>query len=134
MTSEIHSEIYWPLEIKTENRNQDQFEIWPQCALAIAFLASITMEVKNSHAHVTTQRILNKFIKINFSVACMVWLWCWLFWHGLPVKIFIRCKRCGNLRRYFQFGSILNIPTKSLALNFSIEIKKLRDSNLVHFL
>ena len=29
------------------------------------------MEVKNSHAHVTTQRILNKFIEINFSVGCM---------------------------------------------------------------
>ena len=25
------------------------------------------MEVKNNHAYVTTQRILNKFIEINFS-------------------------------------------------------------------
>ena len=37
------------------------------------------MEVKNNYAHVTTQRILNKFIEINFSVGCMVWLWCCLF-------------------------------------------------------
>ena len=35
--------------------------------------ASITLEVKNNHAHVTTQRILNKFIGIKFSIACMVW-------------------------------------------------------------
>ena len=34
--------------------------------------ASITLEVKNNHAHVTTQRILNKFIEIKFSVGCMV--------------------------------------------------------------
>ena len=31
--------------------------------------ASITCEVKNDHAHVTTQRILSKFIEINFSVG-----------------------------------------------------------------
>ena len=37
------------------------------------------MEVKNNHAHVTTQRILNKFMEINFSVGCMVWLWWCLF-------------------------------------------------------
>ena len=30
------------------------------------------MEVKNNHAYVTTQRILNKFIKMNSSVGCMV--------------------------------------------------------------
>ena len=35
--------------------------------------ASITMEVKNNYAHVTTQTILNKFIEINSSVGCMVW-------------------------------------------------------------
>ena len=29
------------------------------------------MEVKNNYAHVTTQRTLNKFIEINFSVGCM---------------------------------------------------------------
>ena len=29
---------------------------------------------KNNYAHVTTQKILNKFIEINFSVGCMyVW-------------------------------------------------------------
>ena len=37
------------------------------------------MEVKNNCAHVTTQRILNKFIELNFSVGCMVWPWCCLF-------------------------------------------------------
>ena len=35
--------------------------------------ASITLEVKNNHAHVTTQRILNKFIGMKFSIECMVW-------------------------------------------------------------
>ena len=48
------------------------------------------MEVKNNHAHVTTQRILNKFIEINFYVGCMVWPWWCLFQHGLSVKILIR--------------------------------------------
>ena len=32
-----------------------------------------TLEVKHNHAHVTTQRFLNKFIEINFSLGCMVW-------------------------------------------------------------
>ena len=35
--------------------------------------ASITSEVKNDHAQVTTQRILNKLIELNFSVEDMVW-------------------------------------------------------------
>ena len=35
--------------------------------------ASITFEVKNNHAHVTTQRILNKLIGIKFSIGCIVW-------------------------------------------------------------
>ena len=46
------------------------------CACYIVFslyTASIAMEVKNNYAHVATQRILNKFIEINFSVECMVW-------------------------------------------------------------
>ena len=30
------------------------------------------MEVKNNHAHVTTQRILNKLIEGNFFVGYMV--------------------------------------------------------------
>jgi hypothetical protein len=30
------------------------------------------MEVKNNHAHVTTQRILNKLIEVNFSVGYTV--------------------------------------------------------------
>ena len=34
--------------------------------------ASITMEVKNNYAHVTTQRILNKFIEINFSLMLSI--------------------------------------------------------------
>ena len=34
-----------------------------------------TMEVKNDYAYVTTQRILNKFIEINFSMGCMVSTW-----------------------------------------------------------
>ena len=56
----------------------------PKCVLAITFLASnslhnITMEDKNNHAYVTTQRILNKFIEINFSVGCMVWPWLFFF-------------------------------------------------------
>ena len=41
--------------------------------------ASITSEVKNDHVHVTVQRILNKFIDVNFSVECMVWPWYCLF-------------------------------------------------------
>ena len=41
--------------------------------------ASTTLEVKNDHAHVTTQRILKKVIELNFSVGCMVWLSCCLF-------------------------------------------------------
>ena len=44
------------------------------------------MEVKNNYAHVTIQRILNKFIEINFSFGCMVWPWCCLFQDLLPVK------------------------------------------------
>ena len=33
----------------------------------------ITLKVKNNYAHVTTQRILNKFIDIKFSAGCVVW-------------------------------------------------------------
>ena len=51
------------------------------------------MEVKDNHAHVTTQTILNKFIEINFSVECMVWPWSSLYSKiGLPVKIAMRLK------------------------------------------
>ena len=49
-------------------------ELWvPKCALPVNFLAltaSITMEVQNNHSHVTAQKFLNKFFKINFSVGC----------------------------------------------------------------
>ena len=73
----------WPdVELKCQSVHLLQF-FWPQTA-------SITMEVKNNHAHLTTQRILNKFIKINFSVGCMVWPWCCLFQDWLPVKILMR--------------------------------------------
>ena len=40
------------------------------------FLVSTTSEVKNDHAHVIIQRIFNKFIEVNFSEGCLVWLWC----------------------------------------------------------
>ena len=43
-------------------------------SLPITLLASITC------AHIiTTQRILNKFIELNFSVGCIIWPWCCLF-------------------------------------------------------
>ena len=51
--------------------------------------ASITLEVKNIHAH-DTIRLFNNFNEINFSVGCMVWLWCCLLKEGLPVKILMR--------------------------------------------
>ena len=48
--------------------------------LALAFegcfwplTAFMRPKVKNDHAHVTTQRILNKFIEVNLSVGSMVW-------------------------------------------------------------
>ena len=34
-------------------------------------MASVTMEVKNNHAHVTTQRILNELFEINFSAMSL---------------------------------------------------------------
>ena len=53
----IHSfMLFWPSEES----------VWP-------LIASITSEVKNDHVHVTTQRILNKFIEANFSAGCLVW-------------------------------------------------------------
>ena len=67
------------------------------------------MEVKNNHAHVTTQRILNKFIEINFSVGCMVWPWCCLFWPELPVMILMRWKisvKLHNLNFVIKWESI----------------------------
>ena len=80
----------------------------PKCGLKIEFLASNSLhnrEIKNNHAHVTTQRILNKFIEINFSVGCMVWPWWCLFQHGQPVKILIRWK---YFRKYFNSLSLCN--------------------------
>ena len=46
------------------------YGVWPLAA---------SMEVKNNHAHVTTPIILYKFIEVNFSVGCTVWLWCCQF-------------------------------------------------------
>ena len=66
--------------------------ILPKCVLAIVFLAFNILHNhggQNNNSHVTTKRSLNKFIKIKFSVACMFWLWCYLFQHELPVKILI---------------------------------------------
>ena len=43
--------------------------------------ASTTSEVKNDYAHAKTrhlQQIHCKFIEIQFSVRCMVWVWCWI--------------------------------------------------------
>ena len=60
----------------------------PKNALTIVFWPLTAF--KNIDAHVTIQRILNTFTEINFSVECMVWLWCWLFQQGLPLKILIR--------------------------------------------
>ena len=49
--------------------------------------ASTTSEVKNAHAHVATQRILNKFIGIKFSIGCMVWPWCCLNQHWTTMSL-----------------------------------------------
>ena len=46
---------------------------WPPRVFFWPLTASITSEVKNDHAQATTQRILNKFIELNFSVEDMVW-------------------------------------------------------------
>ena len=45
---------------------RSQWSFWP-------LTASVTIEFKNNYAYVTTQRNLNKFIEINFSVGCIVW-------------------------------------------------------------
>ena len=78
----------------------------------------LTMGVKNYYAHITIQRILNKYIKINFS-RFMFWLCCCLFQDGLPLKI---------LMTYLQkMNKILSkIWTKQLRSNFR--------KNFVHFL
>ena len=68
-------------------------------------------------AHVTTLRILNRFIQINFSVGCMVWPWCWLFQDRLPVKILIRWTYsksivgAGFVVRLFSLSQVNNILT-----------------------
>ena len=70
----------------------------------------LTMGVKNYYAHITIQRILNKYIKINFS-RFIFWLCCCLFQDGLPLKI---------LMTYLQkMNKILSkIWTKQLRSNF----------------
>ena len=71
-------------------------DIWP-------LTASITIEVKNNHAHVTTQRISHKFIETNFSVRCMVWPWCCLFQYWLPFENIdeITISYCSSLQLTF---------------------------------
>ena len=66
----------------------------PKCALPITFLSSNSLHKhggKNNCAHVTTQRILNKFTELNFSVGCMVWL-CDAVYSKIrpPVKVLMR--------------------------------------------
>ena len=59
--------------------------------------AFITMDVKDNHAHVTTQRILNKFIDINFSLGCMVWPWhdcSYIFYNSKPETSFVITTVC----------------------------------------
>ena len=78
---------YTELEIETLIFFYIEFEMWrlgmnrtlSQCQSVrpqksfCPLTASITMDVKNNYAYVTTQRILNKFLEINSSVGCMVW-------------------------------------------------------------
>ena len=54
----------------------DEPNVELKCVLSIMVFASNSFHnhgVKNNHNHVTIQRILNKFIEINFSLECMVW-------------------------------------------------------------
>ncbi len=64
---------YMILEIKIWHLNDEpkielecQSVFWPR-------RASTTLEVKNDHAHVTTQRILHKTVEIKIPLGCMVW-------------------------------------------------------------
>ena len=69
--------------------------------------ASMTSEVKNNCAYVITQDICNKFIEINFCVACIVSLQNRLFQRSTTMslinKILDPCffqkdgSQCGNL-------------------------------------
>ena len=77
---------YTELEIETLIFFYIEFEMWrlgmnrtlSQCQSVrpqksfCPLTASITMDVKNNYAYVTTQRILNKFFDIKFSKGCMV--------------------------------------------------------------
>ena len=70
--------------------------------------ASITSEVKNNHAHVTTQRILNKFIGIKFSIGYV-----WFGHDAVLIKIRLPCLlliRFYNLKLQNRFytSSLLN--------------------------
>ena len=65
----------WMVRLHFKNNH---YSVWP-------LTASITMEVKNNHVHVTMQRILNKFAEINLSVGyigCPI-----IIWTGLNIKI-----------------------------------------------
>ena len=46
-----------------------------------------SMEVKNNHAHVTTQRNLNKLIEVNLSVGSMVWPSCCQFQDSITMSL-----------------------------------------------
>ena len=87
----------------------------PKCALTSKFLASnslhnqwlLTMGAKNCYAHITIQRILNKYIKINFS-RFMFWLCCCLFQDGLPVKILMTYLKKSTIKGFCLYAVILN--------------------------
>ena len=81
----------------------------------------LTVSTTSQNQCVTTQRTLNKSIEINFSLGCMVWLWCCLFQDGLPVKILI------GLDAYYWGGLLilwglqkLMLPTLTTLLTWTI--------------
>ena len=59
------------------------------------------------------EQILNRFIEFNFSVWCMVWLWCCVFQSGLPVKLLLRYWIMWIKKRFFFSYLISNsMPTR----------------------
>ena len=62
------------------------------------------MEVKNKHAYITTQRILNKFIEINASVGCMFWFWYYVYFNT-------------NYQLLIRFLVLVEIELKHFLLN-----------------
>ena len=88
---------------------------------------SIASEVKNDHAHVTSQRIFNKFIEVNFSVGCTVWPWCCLF-QPLTTSKTINKTVLKNILLALRTGIILELA--SLILLFELDYFKLH--NFMH--